>query len=92
MEKTYTIEESKLHDLISAASTVHVLIEDVAPEDIFARNVTTKWAELLNEIQELEDNLEEIKNPPVEEMEKTYTIDDDEEKWIKESTPIPEFD
>lgn len=90
MEKTYTIEESKLHDLISAASTVHVLIEDVAPEDIFARNVTTKWTELLNEIQELEDNLEEIKNPPVEE--KVDIIDDDVEKWIKESTPIPEFD
>lgn len=90
MEKTYTIEESKLHDLISVASTVHVLIEDVAPEDIFARNVTTKWTELLNEIQELEDNLEEIKNPPVEE--KVDIIDDDVEKWIKESTPIPEFD
>lgn len=84
----YSIEESKFKDLITNISTIKNLIKDVAPEDIFARNVTTKWAELLNEVQELEDNLEEIKNPPVEEVD---IIDDDVEKWIKESTPIPEF-
>ena len=89
MEKTYTIEESKLHDLISAASTVHVLIKDIAPEDLYARDVSTKWVEVINEIQELEDNLEEIKNPPVEE--KIEMIDDNIEQWIQESTPIPEF-
>ena len=89
MEKTYTIEESKLHDLISTASTVHVLIEDVAPEDIFARDVTTKWAELLNEIQELEDKLDDIKNPP-EEL-KYDVIDGKVETWIRETTPIPKF-
>lgn len=84
----YSIEESKFKDLITNVNTIKNLIKDVAPEDIFSRNVTTKWAELLNEVQELEDNLEEIKNPPVEEVD---IIDDNIEKWIQESTPIPEF-
>ena len=89
MEKTYNIEESVLSDLISGASTVHVLIEELAPEDIFARDVTTKWAELLNEIQELEDRLDEIKNPPEEEH--FDEIDGKVEQWIRDTTPIPKF-
>ena len=71
------------------ASTVHVLIEELAPEDIFARDVTTKWAELLNEIQELEDKLDEIKNPPKEEP--FDEIDGKVEQWIRDTTPIPKF-
>ena len=84
----YSIEESKFKDLITSVSTIKNLIKDIAPEDLYARDVSTKWVEVINEIQELEDNLEEIKNPPVEEVD---IIDDNIEEWIQESTPIPEF-
>ena len=90
MGNEYVLDDSTMLDIISQVSTIHELVKAVAPEDIHSRNVSTKWAELFNEIQELEDRLDEIKNPVVEEPTEDM-FDEDVENWIEESTPIPEF-